>query len=453
MPLDDRSPYSRPLKIAVIGTGIAGMSAAGLLSKSHDVTVYERGNRIGGHSNTVDTENQFGTTPVDTGFIVYNELNYPNLTALFSHLNVPTKESEMSFAASLDDGAFEYGGSDIPSMIAQKRNLLRPKFWRMLLDLRRFYQTGPELLSHPHAEDISLGDFLDQGQYSDSFIYNHLLPMGAAIWSTAVEEMRDHPALTFVRFCMSHGLMQVANRPQWRTVDGGSREYVRRLTASYADNVQLNCGARKIHRFNGGKEVMIEDDWGHVSRYDRVVIATHADQALSMLGDPSVQERTLLGAFRYTQNTAVLHTDSGLMPKRKAVWSSWNYLSPINDRNGKQVNVTYWMNRLQGIDERTPLFVTLNPHRDIEEQYIKDIILYEHPFYDYAAIKAQRQLWQLQSIHNTWYCGSYFGYGFHEDALQSGLAAAEAIGGVRRPWTVEDESGRIHLTPEQELAA
>jgi len=453
MPLDNQSPRSGPLEIAVIGTGIAGMSAAWLLSKANHVTVYERDNRLGGHSNTVEVQDQAGSTPVDTGFIVYNELNYPNLTALFSHLDVPTKPSEMSFAASLDGGAFEYGGSDIPSLIAQKRNLLRPKFWRMLLDLKRFYQTGPELLLQSNAESISLGDFLEEGRYSDAFINNHLLPMGSAIWSTAADEMRDHPALTFVRFCMSHGLMQVSDRPQWRTVEGGSREYVSRLTASYAKSVQLNCGARKVHRLNDGGQILIEDDRGKMSRFDHVVIAAHADQAFSMLDDPSDQERALLGAFRYTQNTAVLHADLGLMPKRKAAWSSWNYLSPEGDDKRQSVSVTYWMNRLQGLDERTPYFVTLNAYREIEEQYIKKIISYEHPFYDRAAIKAQQQLWKLQGVRNTWYCGSYFGYGFHEDALQSGLAAAEALGGVRRPWNVLDESGRIHLQPTRELAA
>jgi uncharacterized protein len=442
----------------VIGTGIAGMSAAWLLSKTHRVTVYEQDSRIGGHTNTVQVAGPDGPIPVDTGFIVYNERNYPNLVALFRHLGVPTKPSEMSFAASIDDGDLEYTGTGLGGMLAQKRNLLRPRFWRMLRDILRFYREGTGLLTRPGGDDVSLGDYLDRERYSHAFVYNHLLPMAAAVWSTAATEMRDHPAKAFIQFCSNHGLMQLANRPQWRTVEGGSRAYLERLTASYADRVRINAGVRSIRRTARGVGqgenpcVWVEDATGNHAQYDHVVIAAHADQALAMLDDPSADETALLGAFRYTRNTAVLHQDPGLMPKRKAVWSSWNYLSDAGSEGTSRVCVTYWMNRLQSLDARVPLFVTLNPFRPPMPQAVLQTFEYDHPCYSTQSGRAQQRLWDLQGIRNTWYCGSYFGAGFHEDALQAGLAVAEALGGVRRPWSVAEESGRIHL-PSRPLPA
>lgn len=432
----------QPLDIAVVGTGIAGMSAAWLLSKTHRVTVYEQDSRMGGHTNTVEVAGPNGAIPVDTGFIVYNERNYPNLVSLFRHLKVPTKPSEMSFAASIDDGDMEYAGTDLSGLFAQKRNLIRPHFWRMLRDILRFYRKGTTLLAGPGNDSVTLGDYLDNERYSHAFVYNHLLPMAAAVWSTAATEMRNHPAKAFVQFCSNHGLMQMANRPQWRTVDGGSRAYLQRLTASYADRVRINSGVRSVRR--EGPYVRVEDSTGNRAHYDHIVIAAHADQALAMLDDPSADERTLLGAFRYTRNTAVLHQDPALMPKRKAVWSSWNYLSRAGDEGASQVCVTYWMNRLQGLDARVPLFVTLNPFREPRPESILRTFEYDHPSYSVESGRAQQRLWDLQGVCNTWYCGSYFGSGFHEDALQAGLAVAEALGGVRRPWTIADESGRIH---------
>jgi uncharacterized protein len=457
MPFDSVTT-SEPLNIAVIGTGIAGMSAAWLLSKTHRVTVYEQDSRIGGHTNTVQVAGPDGPIPVDTGFIVYNERNYPNLVALFRHLGVPTKPSEMSFAASIDDGDLEYTGTGLGGMLAQKRNLLRPRFWRMLRDILRFYREGTGLLTRPGGDDVSLGDYLDRERYSHAFVYNHLLPMAAAVWSTAATEMRDHPAKAFIQFCSNHGLMQLANRPQWRTVEGGSRAYLERLTASYADRVRINAGVRSIRRTARGAGqgenpcVWVEDATGNHAQYDHVVIAAHADQALAMLDDPSADETALLGAFRYTRNTAVLHQDPGLMPKRKAVWSSWNYLSDAGSEGTSRVCVTYWMNRLQSLDARVPLFVTLNPFRPPMPQAVLQTFEYDHPCYSTQSGRAQQRLWDLQGIRNTWYCGSYFGAGFHEDALQAGLAVAEALGGVRRPWSVAEESGRIHL-PSRPLPA
>ena len=448
MPFDSMTT-PQPLNIAVIGTGIAGMSAAWLLSKTHRVTVYEQDSRMGGHTNTVQVAGPDGPIPVDTGFIVYNERNYPNLVALFRHLGVPTKPSEMSFAASIDDGDLEYAGSGLAGLFAQKRNLLRPRFWRMIGDILRFYRQGTGLLTRPGSDDVTLGDYLDSERYSHAFVYNHLLPMAAAVWSTAAAEMRDHPAKAFVQFCSNHGLMQMANRPQWRTVDGGSRAYLERLTASYADRVRINSRVQSVRR--EGPHVRVEDTIGNHAHYDHVVIAAHADQALAMLDDPSADEAALLGAFRYARNTAVLHQDPGLMPKRKAVWSSWNYLSGAGSEGTSQVCVTYWMNRLQGLDGRLPLFVTLNPFRPPMPETVLRTFAYDHPCYSTKSSRAQHRLWDLQGIRNTWYCGSYFGFGFHEDALQAGLAVAEALGGVRRPWSIPEESSRIHL-PSRPLA-
>ncbi len=442
MPFDAAEPPHHR-NIAVVGTGIAGMSAAWLLSKSHTVTVYEQDRRIGGHTNTVEVPDLNGPIPVDAGFIVYNEANYPNLVALFKHLGVPSKPSEMSFAASVDDGALEYSGSGLAGLFAQKSNIVRPRFWRMLGDIWRFYREGPAIMGRPGEDDESLGDYLHREGYSHAFVYDHLLPMAAAIWSTAAHDMREHPASAFIRFCTNHGLMQVANRPQWRTVDGGSREYVRRLTGAYSTNIRTGAGVRSISR-NGG-DVIVEDQSGGTGAYDQVVIATHADQALAMLSDPSDDERNLLGAFRYNRNTAVLHQDPQLMPRRRNVWSSWNYLSRSGQDGASRVCVTYWMNRLQGLVSTEPLLVTLNPNRDPDSRKILRTFEYEHPSFDIGAMNAQRRLWDLQGVRNTWFCGSYFGAGFHEDALQAGLVVAETLGGVPRPWTVNGQSDRIHV--------
>ena len=439
----------RRLNIAVIGTGIAGMSAAWLLNRGHRITVYERNGRIGGHSNTVDALTERSITPVDTGFIVYNELNYPNLTALFDHLGVRTKESDMSFAASLDGGAMEYSGTDLNGLLGQRINLVRPRFWRMVADLLRFYREAPSLLNEPGCEELSLADYLRRGNYSDSFANDHLLPMGAAVWSTTAREMRDYPAAAFIRFFQHHGLLQLKDRPQWRTVDGGSRQYVKRLVESYRNQIRFG-GARSVRRM--GSKVIVVDHQGNSEIYDHVVIATHADEAYRLLADPDPLETRLLGGWRYTNNRAVLHSDNSLMPRRRRVWSSWNFIGEQRESGGN-LCVTYWMNRLQSLGPTDPLFVTLNPVHEPAPGTILREFEYTHPYFDRAALAAQKELWSLQGRRGTWYCGSYFGYGFHEDALQSGLAVAEQLGGLRRPWRVEGESGRINLLPDLRMAA
>lgn len=452
----------RPLRIAVVGAGISGLSCAWLLSKRHDVQVFEAEGRVGGHSHTVDAPGvgAAGTVPVDTGFIVYNEPAYPNLSALFRHLDVPTRASDMSFAVSLDGGALEYAGTDLNGLFAQRANLLRPRFWSMLRELLRFYREAPR--DAETCGDIALDDYLDMCGYGRAFRDDHLYPMGAAIWSTTATDIGRYPVAAFVRFCQNHGLLQVSDRPVWRTVDGGSREYVRRLTRTFVDRIHRDEPVIAVAREPGGVRLRTRRGvW--TGLFDHVVLATHADQSLRMLLAPSETEQRLLSAFPYTRNLAVLHRDPALMPRRRAVWSSWNY---VGVRGGSQVSaasqepapptVTYWMNRLQphlpqGADA-APLFVTLNPTVAPRPEHLIRTEVYEHPRFDATGIAAQRELWSLQGQQRTWFCGAWFGSGFHEDGLQAGLAVAEALGGVRRPWTVRDESGRIHLPAPKHVA-
>lgn len=437
-------------KIAVVGSGISGLSAAWLLSRSAHVVIYESETRPGGHSNTVLFDDGRKFVPVDTGFIVYNDRNYPNLVKLFEHLAVPTLPSTMSFAASLDRGRFEYSGSGLSGLIGQKTNLLRPRFWNMVRDILRFYKEAPALLDRPDLEAVSLGKYLDSAKYASSFIEDHLLPMGAAIWSTTAAEMRHYPLHAFIRFFVNHGLLSLKDRPQWRTVKGGSREYIARLLADFSGEIRLGTGVVRIRRSASGVE--ITDTNGQVDRFDHVVLATHASQSLQLLEDADERERSLLGAFQYTPNVAVLHSDEDLMPKRRAVWSSWNYVANETETGSTALCVTYWMNLLQSLPTDRQVFVTLNPCRPVDPAKVLGTFQYEHPLFDTAAITAQKDIWNLQGRRNTWFCGAYFGSGFHEDGLQSGLAVAESLGGLRRPWTVAEESGRIFVQRQLEAA-
>jgi predicted NAD/FAD-binding protein len=427
------------------------LSAAWLLSKRHRVTIYEKEPRAGGHSNTVDVQGPAGPIPVDTGFIVYNTLTYPNLTALFTHLGVPTRVSNMSFSASLRGASFEYAGTSLNGLFGQRSNLFSPRFWGMIKDLLRFYETAPAVLGEADG-DLSLGEYLAREGYGERFVHDHLLPMGAAIWSATRGEMMAYPARSFVAFFQSHGLLLLKGRPQWRTVEGGSREYVRRLSAPYAREIRYT-GVRKVSRTGTG--VCVEDEQGHSDYFDDAVIATHADEALRLLADADPHERALLGKWRYTENTAVLHQDPALMPKRRRVWASWNFIERDSRLapDGGRLCVTYWMNLLQGLPGNVPLFVTLNPAVAPAEQLVHNRIRYSHPFFDQGALWSQQRLWSLQGRRNTWFCGSYFGHGFHEDALQSGLAVAEQLGGVRRPWDVPGESARITMAPSTRWSA
>ncbi|MFC3070989.1 NAD(P)/FAD-dependent oxidoreductase [Phenylobacterium soli] len=433
-PFADPSASARPLEVAVVGSGISALACAWLLSKRHVVTLYESEPRLGGHANTVSVRGEAGEVAVDTGFIVFNDVTYPNLVALFDHLGVESRATDMSFAVSRDEGRFEYAA---PGLFAQKRNLLRPRFWRMLAEILRFYRQAPGDLQALGDPEMTLADYLARGKFGAALSEDHLLPLAAAIWSSPAQTLADFPAQAFIRFCHNHGLLRLSGRPVWRTVQGGSRAYVEALARALTAEVRLDCPVTAVGRGPGG--VIVHDGQGGERRFDQVVIGTHADQALAMLAQPSAAEREVLGAFRYSRNLAVLHTDAGLMPRRRRAWASWNYMG-VEDG----LCVTYWMNRLQGLAGRD-LFVTLNPPRPPAAGTLLRSEVYEHPIYDPAALKAQQRLWSLQGQGGVWFCGAHFGAGFHEDGLQAGLAVAEQLGGVRRPWRVADENGRIGL--------
>ena len=427
-------------RIAVVGSGISGLSAAWLLNKRHDVTVYEQNGHVGGHSNTAQITVEGKSVAVDTGFIVYNPVNYPNLVALFDLLGVPNNESNMTFSASLRDGALEYAGSNLNGLLAQRTNVARPRFLMMVKDLLRFYREAPELIDRKDLASLSLGDFLQRNGYGQAFINDHLIPMGAAIWSSSAEQMLSFPTLSFLRFFNNHGLVQLKDRPQWRTVTGGSREYVRRLSADFAHKIRRDCAVTRVVR--SGDRCDVHTDAG-IESYDQVIMACHADEALKLLDNPTSAERRTLGRFSYQPNTAVLHSDQRLMPRRKRAWASWNYIGTGAELDDRSLCVTYWMNSLQNLTTDVPIFVTLNPARTIDPEKVFATYDYAHPVFDAAANLAQRQLWDLQGKQRSWFCGAYFGSGFHEDGIQAGLEVAEMLGGIKRPWIVPNASARV----------
>jgi predicted NAD/FAD-binding protein/DUF1365 family protein len=420
-------------RIAVIGAGIAGLSAAWLLRHDHDVTLYEADSRAGGHADTQTLTIDGQSRAVDTGFIVLNDRNYPNLSALFEAIGVPTEDTEMSFGVSVNAGSFEYGGGTIPQLFAQKSNLLRPRFWQMLRDIMRFYREAPARLALPDfAHEESLGEFLDKGRYSQTFIRDHILPMGAAIWSASLAQMRDFPVRSFVRFFQNHGLLSLNDRPQWHSVRGGSKVYVARILADIAATatVHLGCKVTTLRRDPAG--VTIETARG-AERFDAAILACHADQSLALLSDPSPAEQSLLGAVRCSDNLAILHGDASLMPRRRGVWSAWNYLAGADDDSARPVSLTYWMNRLQNLPAKPELFVTLNPPRMPNPALVHATRHYRHPQFNAAAIAAQRALPSIQGVDRLWFAGAWTAWGFHEDGIASAVAIAESLG-VAAPW-------------------
>ncbi|HTJ62616.1 MAG TPA: FAD-dependent oxidoreductase [Alphaproteobacteria bacterium] len=427
------------MKIAVIGTGVAGLGCAWLLDQRHEITVYEAADRIGGHANTASVAVENHAVAVDTGFIVYNELNYPNLTRLFDHLGVATDPSDMSLGISLDDGRLEYAGDSLGGLFAQYRNLLKPSFYAMLGEVLRFYRQAPRVLTDAGFAQLTLGEYLGRHGFSRHFAQRHLLPMAAAIWSCPPNQMLEFPVVSFVRFCDNHGLLKVSDRPLWRTVAGGSDEYVRRLAAPFREKVRLSTAVRSVRRSRGIVEVT--DNRGGTESYDHVVLACHADQSARLLGDASAAEADILGRFTYQTNRAILHRDPRLMPRRRRVWSSWNYIAR-SGRDDEPASVTYWMNRLQRLNCRADLFVSLNPIEEPSDALVEREFSYDHPVFDHRSVEAQRRLPEIQGNGGVWFCGSYCGWGFHEDALSSGLAVARALGSAP-PW---------HIVPTQASA-
>ncbi len=426
-------------KIAVIGSGISGLSAAWLLSQRHEVTLIEADDRIGGHCNTFMCPTPEGQIPVDTGFIVYNNQTYPNLSALFDYLSVPIAASKMGFSVSLDTGAYEYSGAGFTSLIGHTSNLLNPSHLRMIRDLVKFFRNANAQIK-ALAENVSLSEFLRTQNYSQEFVDLHLLPMAGAIWSCTPDQMLDYPAKCFLRFCDNHGLLNFYDRPAWSTVEGGSAEYVQRLIADSRMKIISSCPIQKISR--NGLNVTVENNRGYSETFEHIVIATHADQALQMLAAPTSEEIKILSPFQYSKNTAIVHHDESFMPRRKRLWSSWNYVGQADKTSS--ACVTYWMNDLQPLKTNRNIFVTLNSKR--KPQSVVKEFEYSHPVFNAETSKMQRQLWSLQGVNRTWFCGAHFGAGFHEDGLQSGLAVAEQLGGTLRPWNLIKPDTRIHVT-------
>ncbi|OWV79541.1 NADH-ubiquinone oxidoreductase subunit 6 [Rhizobium sp. R634] len=439
-------PAPRRLKIAVIGSGISGASAAWTLNPVHDVTLFESQARAGGHTATVDVDYDGYRIAVDTGFIVYNEANYPNLTALFAELGIATHASDMSFSLSLDRGKLEWSGGGLFSIFAQKRNLLRPSFLWMIREILRFNRMCLEDRAAGHLASRSLGDYLDWRGFSPGFTNNYLVPMAAAIWSAPSARMLQFPAEHFVNFFDNHRLIH-RRQQQWRTVTGGSRTYLDRLLQPLGERVKLSCGVRGAIRSEDG--VKLIDESGGERLFDKVIFACHSDQTTRLLADATHQESRLLAAIPYQPNRVVLHRDEALMPQRRKVWASWNYLRSSHEDGRAGVAVTYWMNRLQGIDPKFPLFVTLNPDREPDAGKVFAEFTYEHPQFSAEAMAAQRTLAAIQGQNNCYFAGAWTGYGFHEDGLVSGLAAAEALGGSI-PWRA---ARPLTCEPQPEVAA
>jgi uncharacterized protein len=433
----------RPLEIAVIGSGISGLSAAWLLSQSHHVSLIEADARLGGHSHTVDVKLQDGRLlPVDTGFIVSNPDTYQNFMALMDYLDVEMVDAPMSFSVSCQDDGYEYSGHSLTSLLGRKRQWFSPSQWRLAADLIRFYRTAES-----HAVKVpagmTLGQFLDRFNYSQTFAKRHILPIAGAIWSSGPDAIAGHPLREFVKFFANHKLFELGERPIWRTVKGGAREYVRRLVEDGKFSIHLSQPVTAIQRYMNHVEVRGTD--GFHRQFDHVVIATHGDQALRLLRDPTATEQSLLTAFRTSRNRAVLHRDPSLMPRHRRFWSAWNYHA--GTESAENVSVTYWMNALQSLASDENHYVSLNPVREPARHLVDRELVYHHPIFNCDTYQAQQSLWDIQGLNRTWFAGAWFGAGFHEDGLQAGLAVAEQLGGFPRPWTVAEPSGRIAVKP------
>lgn len=404
------------MKIAVIGTGIAGNVAAWHLNKEHEITVFEAGRHIGGHSHTHDIIHEGRHYAIDTGFIVFNDWTYPNFIALLDELGVDSQPTNMSFSSCCESSGIEYNGSSLNQLFAQRRNLFRPDFHGMIRDILRFNRESRALIDN-NDETLSLGDYLDNNHYGHRFIDNYIIPMGAAIWSTDPQQMLDFPACYFVRFFANHGLLNIKDRPQWRVIKGGSREYVKKLTAPFKDRIRLNQAVVSVKRLPTHVEVRTAT--GDKEHFDHVFIASHSDQALDLLSDPSELEQAVLGAIPYQSNDVVLHTDTSLLPKTRRAWAAWNYRR--RQDNEQRVSVTYNMNILQGLESTETFCVTLNDTHNIDPGRIIRQLQYLHPVFTAAGVAAQKQQRDINGQRRTWYCGAYWRFGFHEDGVLSAL--------------------------------
>jgi len=417
---------SERARLAVIGCGVAGLTAAHLLQRRYDVTVFERNDYPGGHTHTIVLpDGPDAGTPVDTGFIVCNNQTYPLFHRLLDQLGVPLRDSVMSFSYHDEDTGFHYSGGDLNGLFAQRRNLFRPAFWRLLFEIRRFCRGGGAALAVEAVPSVTIGEYLRQGRYSREFLDWYLVPMMAAIWSAPPAETTAFPAAALLRFFRNHGLLSLRDRPTWQTVVGGSHAYVQAFVKQFCGTLRLSCPVRAVRRTERG--AMVAATCGE-AEFDKVIIAAHADEALTLLADPSPEERRLLGPWRYQNNRVVLHSDPIVLPPTPRAWASWNYAREPAADPTLPVSVSYYMNRLQGFQTQRHYCVSLNRHRPVASTSIVRELEYAHPIYTFASMGTQGELASLQGVRQTYFCGSYFGYGFHEDAVRSGAAVGRLLG-------------------------
>ncbi|WP_299594129.1 NAD(P)/FAD-dependent oxidoreductase [uncultured Microbulbifer sp.] len=430
------------MKIAIIGSGISGLTSAYLLHRQHDITLFEAGPRLGGHTATVDVQEGERTLPIDTGFIVYNDWTYPNFIRLLDTLGVESQPTDMGFSVSNPQQPFEYAGNNFNSLFAQRRNLLSPGHWRMLGDIVRFNRSAVRDLNNGNIDEaISLGDYLTRNHYSEEFCQRYLIPMGSAIWSASLTQMRSFSAAFFIRFFVNHGLLNIFNRPQWRVIRGGSREYIAPLVRGFAERIRLNTPVTGVIRSES--HVDIQTATGEVERFDEVIFACHSDQALACLSDPSQDEREILEAIPYANNSVVLHTDTSLLPSRRTAWASWNYR--LGEDASSPPILTYNMNILQRLDTEKTYCVTLNAESSIDPDKVLQRFEYAHPQFSVAGRQAQERWATINGVRRTWFCGAYWANGFHEDGVTSALRVARQFGA-----SLPAQSATATLPPESE---
>jgi len=410
-------------RIAIVGAGISGNVCAWLLHKDHDITVFSADDHVGGHTHTHSVSLEGREVSIDTGFMVFNEKTYPNFIRLLQQLGVRSQLSDMSFSVRCDASGLEYQGSSLNGLFAQRSNFFRPSFYRMLRDISRFNREAPQLLETPD-DSCTLERYVRENHYSDIFLQHYLVPLGASIWSCPAERFLEFPARFLVAFLQNHGLLQIRNRPRWYTICGGAQSYVQALTQSFSQAITTQCPIRHVDRKEDG--VLIKRDDGSTEPFDQVIFATHADTTLNLLSTPTDDEKEILSHFAYQQNEAILHTDRSWMPQRRRAWASWNYL--LSDSATRPVSVTYDVNRLQKLGCSQPVCVTLNPSRPIDDRFVLERMTYQHPVFSAGSIAMQKRHKEINGKHHSYFCGAYWGYGFHEDGVNSGLAVAKCFG-------------------------